>query len=223
MPDLSSLGEAVLKGDAAAAVAAARQALDGGADPMSLVSQGISPAMSEAGRLFEEGEYFVPELLISARATKEVFEILRPLLSQKGAQPVARVVLGTVRGDLHDIGKNLVAALLEGGGFEVTDLGVDVPPERFVAAAQDRKAEIVGLSALLTTTMPGMKATIEALRNAGVRGRVKVMIGGAPVTASYAEAIGADGYAENAGTAVGLARRLIGADAASRAKGEQAT
>ena len=216
MPDLSSLAEAVLKGDAAAAVAAARQALEGGADPMSLVTQGIGPAMAEAGRLFEEGEYFVPELLVSARATKDVFGILRPLLAQKGAQPVARVVLGTVRGDLHDIGKNLVAALLEGGGFEVTDLGVDVPPERFVAAVRDRKAELVGLSALLTTTMPGMKATIEALKDAGVRGRVKVMIGGAPVTGRYADAIGADGYGENAAAAVNLARRLIGADAASR-------
>ena len=133
------------------------------------------------------------------------------------------VALGTVRGDLHDIGKNLVAALLEGGGFEVTDLGVDVPPERFVAAVEDRKPEIVGLSALLTTTLPAMKATLEALRTAGVRGRVKVMIGGAPVTASYAEAIGADGYAENAGTAVGLARRLIGKGAANGSKGEQAT
>ena len=220
MSDVSSLGEAIQNGDAKAAVAAARR---GGADPMSLVSDGISPAMTEMGRQFGDGDCFVPELLMAARATKEVFVILRPLLSQKGTQPVARVVLGTVRGDLHDIGKNLVAALLEGGGFEVTDLGVDVPPERFVAAVEDRKPEIVGLSALLTTTLPAMKATLEALRTAGVRGRVKVMIGGAPVTASYAEAIGADGYAENAGTAVGLARRLIGADAASRAKGEQAT
>jgi 5-methyltetrahydrofolate--homocysteine methyltransferase len=220
MTDVPSLGEAIQRGDAAAAVAATRKALETGADPMDLVSQGISPAMTEMGRLFAEGDCFVPELLMSARATKQVFEILRPLLSQKGAQPVARVVLGTVRGDLHDIGKNLVAALLEGGGFEVTDLGVDVPPERFVAAVQDQKAEIVGLSALLTTTMPGMKATIEALRSAGIRERVKVMIGGAPVTGSYAETIGADGYGESAAAAVDLARRLIGADVASRPKGE---
>jgi 5-methyltetrahydrofolate--homocysteine methyltransferase len=223
MSDLSSLGEAILKGDAAAAVAATRQALEGGADPLSLVGLGISPAMTEMGRQFEEGDCFVPELLMAARATKQVFEILRPLLSQKGAQPVARVALGTVRGDMHDIGKNLVAALLEGGGFEVIDLGVDVPPERFVAAVRDRKPEIVGLSALLTTTLPGMKTTIEALRSAGIRGSVKVIVGGAPVTGSFADAIGADGYAESAGAAVDLARRLIGLDVARRAKGEVTT
>jgi 5-methyltetrahydrofolate--homocysteine methyltransferase len=222
MPDVPSLREAIERGDAKAAVTATRWALESGADPMSLVSEGISPAMTEVGRQFGEGDCFVPELLMSARATKEVFEILRPLLSQKGTKPVARVVLGTVRGDLHDIGKNLVGALLEGGGFEVIDLGVDVPPERFVAAVQDKKPEIVGFSALLTTTLPAMKATLEALRNAGIRGQVKVMIGGAPVTASYADAIGADGYGENAGAAVDLARRLIGADVASRSKGERA-
>ena len=223
MSDVSSLSEAIERGDAKAAAAATRRALERGADPMSLVSEGISPAMTEMGRQFGEGDCFVPELLMAARATKEVFVILRPLLSQKGTQPVARVVLGTVRGDLHDIGKNLVGALLEGGGFEVTDLGVDVPPERFVAAVENQEPEIVGLSALLTTTLPAMKATLEALRDAGIRGQVKVMIGGAPVTASYADAIGADGYAENAGTAVGLARRLIGKGAANGSKGEQAT
>ena len=211
MHNLSSLREAILIGDAPAAVAAARKALDEGVAPVDLVGQGISPAMGEVGRLFEEGEYFVPELLIAARATKEIFQILRPLLAQAGTEPKGRVVLGTVQGDLHDIGKNLVAAMLEGGGFEVTDLGVDVPPEKFIAAIQDKHAHMVGLSALLTTTLPAMKTTIEAFRTAGIRDHVKVMVGGAPVTKGYADSIGADGYGENAAASVDLARRLVGA------------
>ena len=210
MHDFSKLQEAVLAGNSAAAVAAARQALSEGADPLDLVLHGISPAMAEVGRLFEAGDYFVPELLISARATKEVFVLIRPLLAKQGAQPTGRVVLGTVQGDLHDIGKNLVAALLEGGGFEVIDLGVNVSPEKFIAAVADKKAQIVGLSALLTTTLPAMKTTLDAFRSAGLRDRVKVMIGGAPVTQSFADTIGADGYGENAASAVQLARRLVG-------------
>jgi 5-methyltetrahydrofolate--homocysteine methyltransferase len=165
--------------------------------------------MTQLGRLFDEGDCFVPELLMAARANKAVFEILRPLLSRTGVKPVGRVVLGTVKGDMHDIGKNLVAALLEGGGFEVIDLGVDVPAGRFVAAVEERQPQLLGLSALLTTTLPGMKATLEALSSAGLRERVKVMIGGAPVTESHAQAIGADGYADNAASAVDLARHLI--------------
>jgi len=211
MHDLSSLREAILIGDASAAVSAARKALDAGVEPVDLIGQGISPAMGEVGRLFEEGEYFVPELLIAARATKEIFQILRPLLAQAGTEPIGRVVLGTVQGDLHDIGKNLVAAMLEGGGFEVTDLGVDVPPEKFIAAVKDKHAQMVGLSALLTTTLPAMKTTIEAFRTAGIRENVKVMVGGAPVTKNYADSIGADGYGENAAASVDLARRLVGA------------
>jgi 5-methyltetrahydrofolate--homocysteine methyltransferase len=210
MSELSTLTEAVTGGDATAAVAAARAALDAGAEPIRLVSEGLSPAMAKVGRLFEEGDCFVPELLMAARANKAVFEILRPLLSRTGVEPVARVVLGTVKGDMHDIGKNLVGALLEGGGFEVVDLGVDVPPARFVAAVEERKPELLGLSALLTTTMPGMKTTLEAIQGVGLRERVKVMIGGAPVTESFARSIGADGYADNAASAVDLARRLIG-------------
>jgi 5-methyltetrahydrofolate--homocysteine methyltransferase len=210
MHDFSKLQEAVLAGNSAAAVAAARQALSEGADPLDLVLHGISPAMAEVGRLFEAGDYFVPELLISARATKEVVVLIRPLLAKQGAQPTGRVVLGTVQGDLHDIGKNLVAALLEGGGFEVIDLGVSVSPEKFIAAVADKKAQIVGLSALLTTTLPAMKTTLDAFRSAGLRDRVKVMIGGAPVTQSFADTIGADGYGENAASAVQLARRLVG-------------
>ncbi len=211
MHDLSSLREAVLTGDDVAAVAAARKALAEGVHPLDLFSQGISPAMGEVGRLFEEGEYFLPELLVAGLAAREIFQILRPLLAQTGAQPRGRIVLGTVQDDLHDIGKNLVAAMLEGSGFEVTDLGVNVPPEKFITAVLNKQPQIVGLSALLTTTMPAMKTTIEAFRTAGIRERVKIMIGGAPVTQSYADSIGADGYGENAAVAVDLANRLVGA------------
>ena len=208
MYDLSVLRSAVTEGDEPAALAAARQALDDGVQPVDLISQGIGPAMAEVGKLFEEGEYFVPELLMAARATKEIFKTLRPLLAQTGAKPMAHVVLGTVQGDLHDIGKNLVAAMLEGGGFEVTDLGVDVPPEVFIEAVKKRPVQIVGLSALLTTTMPAMKTTIEAFRAAGVREQFKIMVGGAPISQTYAESIGADGYSETAAASVDLARRL---------------
>jgi 5-methyltetrahydrofolate--homocysteine methyltransferase len=210
MHDLSALRQAVIEGEVSASLSAARQALDDGVQPLDLISQAIGPAMAEVGKLFEEGEYFVPELLMAARATKEIFVILRPLLAQSGAPPAAHVVLGTVQGDLHDIGKNLVAAMLEGGGFEVTDLGVDVPPEAFVAAVKKKPVQIVGLSALLTTTMPAMKTTIEAFRNAGLREQIKIMVGGAPVTRTYAESIGADGYSETAAASVDLARLLTG-------------
>lgn len=210
MHDLSSLRKAVIEGEVSASTAAAQLALDNGIQPLELMSGAIVPAMAQVGRLFEEGEYFVPELLMSARATKEIFRILRPLLAQTGVAATAHVVLGTVKGDLHDIGKNLVAAMLEGGGFEVTDLGVDVPPEAFIAAVQKKPVQIVGLSALLTTTMPAMKATIEAFRAAGLRDQVKIMVGGAPVTPKYAESIGADGYGESAAATVDLARRLTG-------------
>ena len=210
MADFSRLREAVLTGNAPAAVAATRQALDAGVNPVELVNQAISPAMEEVGRLYEAGEYFVPELLLAARATKEVFQLIRPLLAQKDVPPAARVVLGTVQGDLHDIGKNLVGAMLEGGGFEVIDLGVNVAPEKFVLAVQEKQAQIVGLSALLTTTMPAMKKTLEVFRTAGIRGRVKVMIGGAPITQSYADSIGADAFGQNAGAAVAIARKLAG-------------
>jgi 5-methyltetrahydrofolate--homocysteine methyltransferase len=216
MHDLSALQKAVIEGEVRAAVSAAREALDAGVGPVDLISQGISPAMAEVGKLFEEGEYFVPELLMAARATKEIFIILRPLLAQSGAEPMAHVILGTVQGDLHDIGKNLVAAMLEGGGFEVTDLGVDVPPEKFIEAVKKKPVQIVGLSALLTTTMPAMKNTIEAFRTAGIRDQVKIMVGGAPVTRGYAESIGADGYSETAAASVDLARRLTGTDSPGR-------
>jgi 5-methyltetrahydrofolate--homocysteine methyltransferase len=164
------------------------------------------PAMDEVGRRFECQEYFLPEMFLSVRAMKAARELIRPLLTGLGTEPAGRVVIGTVRGDQHDIGKNLVAALLEGGGFAVTDLGVNVSPELFVNAAKDAHADLVAMSALLTTTMPAMKDTVEALKQAGIRERVKVLIGGAPVTQRYADEIGADGYGESAPAAVALAK-----------------
>ena len=165
--------------------------------------------MDEVGRRFQCSEYFVPELLISARAMKAALELVRPLMTARGDKPLGRVAIGTVKGDLHDIGKNLVAAMLEGGGFEVIDLGVNVTPEKFIAAVNDKGAQIVAMSALLTTTMPSMKTTIDALKQAGVRDKVKVLIGGAPITQKYADEIGADGYSENAVGAVALAKKAV--------------
>lgn len=214
MVELSKLYDAIVAGDAKAAGAVTKEALAENADPMELVTRYMIPAMDEVGRRFECEEYFVPELLLSARAMKTAMELIRPLLAARGAEPVGRVVIGTVKGDLHDIGKNLVASMLEGGGFEVIDLGADVPAEKFVEAAAEKKADIVAMSALLTVTMPAMKTTIEALKAAGLRDRVKVMVGGAPLTQSYADEIGADAYGENASVAVALARRLVGRRAA---------
>jgi corrinoid protein of di/trimethylamine methyltransferase len=209
MEDLKQLYDAIVDGNASKAKAVAASALAAGVDPQEVLNRYMIPAMDEVGRRFETNEYFVPELLIAARAMKGALELLKPRLSAAGAQPVGRVAIGTVKGDLHDIGKNLVAAMLEGGGFEIVDLGVDVTPEKFVAAVKERGATLVALSALLTTTMPAMKTTIEGLKEAGVRGQVKVIIGGAPVTQKYAEEIGADGYSDNASAAVALARKLV--------------
>ena len=209
MQDLKALSEAVLCGDAKKAREVTQQALAAGVDPLALVNEHMVPAMAEVGRRYECNEYFVPELLISARAMKASLELIRPLLTASGRQPMARVAIGTVKGDLHDIGKNLVAAMLEGGGFEVIDLGVNVSPEQFVAAVREQNARIVAMSALLTTTMPSMKTTIDALQTAGVRQQVKVLIGGAPITQRYADEIGADGFSENAPGAVHLARQCL--------------
>ncbi len=208
MVDLKKLYNAVLDGDQKTAVAVTQEALAEGCAPMTLITDHMVPAMDEVGRRFECEDYFVPELLLSARAMKGSLELLRPLLAASGVEPAARVAIGTVKGDLHDIGKNLVASMLEGGGFEVIDLGADVPPEKFIEAIRDKRVTIVALSALLTVTMPAMRSTIEALKQAGVRNNVKVMVGGAPVTPQFADEIGADGYSDNASAAVGLARRL---------------
>jgi corrinoid protein of di/trimethylamine methyltransferase len=210
MADSKILYDAIVAGNAKAALAATRAALDEGVQPFDLVSRQMIPAMDEVGRLFECEEYFVPELLLAGRAMKGALDLIRPLLAAGGVEPVGRVVIGTVKGDLHDIGKNLVASMLEGAGFEVVDLGTDVPPTKFTQAIQERKADIACLSALLTVTMPAMRDTIEAFRQAGIRDRVKVLIGGAPVTQQYADEIGADGYSDNASGAVGLARKLVG-------------
>jgi 5-methyltetrahydrofolate--homocysteine methyltransferase len=211
MSDLEQLHEAVIEGNWKSAAAATRAAIDAGVAPLAIVVECLVPAMDEVGRRFECEEYFVPEMLLSARAMKASMEIVRPLLAATGAEPVGRVVIGTVKGDLHDIGKNLVASMLEGGGFEVIDLGADVSPERFIEAAATRHANLVALSALLTVTMPSMKTTIDAFQAAGLRETVKIMVGGAPVTQRYADAIGADGYSESAGAAVALARKLVAA------------
>ncbi len=208
MTDLKKLHQAILDGNAQLSVEETTRALEAGLDPITIIEGTMIPAMDEVGRLFECQDYFVPELLLSGRAMKSAMQLLRPLLANSGAQPAGRVVIGTVKGDLHDIGKNIVASMLEGGGFEVTDLGTDVPPDRFIDAIRERNADIICLSALLTVTMPAMKTTIEALARAGVRDKVKVLIGGAPVTSQYAREIGADGYGENAPAAVALARKL---------------
>jgi corrinoid protein of di/trimethylamine methyltransferase len=213
MTDLQQLYEAVVRGDAKATRLLTETALGEGVDPLKLVNEYMIPAMDEVGRRFEANEYFVPELLISARAIKGALELVRPLLAARGDEPLGRVAIGTVKGDLHDIGKNLVASLLEGGGFEVIDLGVNVPPEKFIASINEKNANIVAMSALLTTTMPAMKTTIEALKQAGVRDKVKVLIGGAPITQKYADEIGADGYSENAVGAVALAKKALAAAA----------
>lgn len=210
MEDLKPLNEAIINGDAKTAKALTEQALSQGADPIKIVHDHMVPAMNEVGKRFDCNEYFVPELLLSARAMKSALELLRPILAERGAEPVGRVVIGTVKGDLHDIGKNLVAAMLEGGGFEVIDLGVNVPPEKFIATVKEKNANIIAMSALLTTTMPAMKSTIDALKEAGLRDQVKVLIGGAPITQKYADEIGADGYSENAPGAVGLAKEKTG-------------
>ena len=211
MTDLKKLYDAVVSGDAKAAHAITQQALAEGVDPLVLVNQHMIPAMDEVGRRFEASEYFVPELLIAARAMKSALDLIRPLLVARGDKPVGRVAIGTVKGDLHDIGKNLVASLLEGGGFEVIDLGVNVPPEKFIETVREKQANIVAMSALLTTTMPAMKTTIDALKQAGVRAQVKVLVGGAPITEKYAQEIGADGYSENAVGAVALAKKVVAA------------
>jgi corrinoid protein of di/trimethylamine methyltransferase len=211
MNHLEQLKEALIVGDWKTAAVATKAALADGVAPLSIVTGHLMPAMDEVGRRFECEEYFVPEMLLSARAMKASMEILRPLLAASGAQPVGRVVIGTVKGDLHDIGKNLVAAMLEGGGFEVIDLGADVAPELFIEAVTARNADLVALSALLTVTMGWMKTTIDAFQAAGLRQKVKIMVGGAPVTQQYADAIGADGFTDSAGSAITLARKLVAA------------
>ncbi len=210
MAILDDIREAVIRGDAASTTAGVQQALAENIDALAILNQALIAAMEVVGERFECGEFYIPEMLIAARAMQAGLAPLKPLLIESGAKPLGRVAIGTVQGDLHDIGKNLVSMMLEGAGFAITDLGSNVSPETFVKAVQDG-ADLVAMSALLTTTMPAMQTTIQALEDAGVRGKVKVMIGGAPVTQAYADQVGADGYSPDASSAVRLAKQLIGA------------
>jgi 5-methyltetrahydrofolate--homocysteine methyltransferase len=206
---LKDLYQAIIDGARDVAVTKVQAALGAGLDAATILNEGMVSAMAEVGHLFEIGEYFVPEMLVSARAMQAGMNVLRPALVQAEVKAAGKVVIGTVKGDLHDIGKNLVAMMLEGASFEIIDLGTDVAPEKFVAAVQEHQPQLLGLSALLTTTMPYMAATIQALKAAGLREQVKIMIGGAPVTESYSREIGADGTAADASQAVKLARSLL--------------
>ena len=205
---LKALFDAVLDGQREVAKESVQKALAAGIAPGEVLDTMVN-AMGEVGQLFEEGEYFVPEMLIAARAMKTGMDILKPELVDADIQPAGKIVAGTVRGDLHDIGKNLVCMMLEGAGFQVVDLGSDVSPEAFVQAVNEHQPDFIAMSALLTTTMPNMQSTIEALKAAGVRDQVKVLIGGAPITDAYAAKIGADGYAPDASRAVKLAKALV--------------
>lgn len=206
---LEVIREGIMEGDMPLTQKKVQEAIDAGIAPGDILQEGLVAAMAEVGRLFEEGEYFVPEMLIAARAMKAGLALLRPLLVEADVKPAGKVAAGTVKGDLHDIGKNLVCMMLEGAGFEIVDLGVDVGPEKFLDAVVNQGVDVVAMSALLTTTMPNMKGTVDALKEAGVRDKVKVIIGGAPVTDAYAAEIGADGYAPDASRAVALAKSLL--------------
>ncbi len=207
---LKEIFDGVMSGNAGEVTGKVKSALEAGIAPAKILNEGMIAAMTQVGKLFEEGEFFVPEMLISARAMQAGLAVLKPKLALADIKATGRVVAGTVKGDLHDIGKNLVCMLLEGAGFEVIDLGTDVAPEKFVEVIKEGRADLVALSALLTTTMPNMRSTIEALKAAGLREKAKVMIGGAPVTQAYADQIGADGYAPDASRAVALAKSLMG-------------
>ncbi len=201
--------QGVLDGDLENAIESVQKAIDSGLSADKILKEGLIPAMTEVGRLFEEGEYFVPEMLVAARAMQGGLEILKPLLVEEDVKPVGKVVIGTVKGDLHDIGKNLVAMMMRGSGFEVYDLGTDVPPDKFTEQAREKGADIVAISALLTTTMANMTKTIKAITEAGLREKVKIMVGGAPLTDEYARKIGADGYARDASQAAKQALSLL--------------
>ena len=202
---------AVMEGESHLVQEKVREAMAAGLPASTILNEGMIAAMSAVGKLFEEGEYFVPEMLISARSMQAGLALLKPALKEADVQSTGRVVIGTVKGDLHDIGKNLVAMMLEGAGFEVIDLGTDVTPEKFVNAVRENSPQIVAMSALLTTTMSAMAATVETLKTAGVRDQVKVIIGGAPVTDEYAHKIGVDGFAPDASRAAALAKSLLAA------------
>jgi len=207
MADLKALADAVINGDQNTALEITKAALEEGTAAKDVLDNGLIAGMDIVGARFKKNEIYIPEVLIAARAMKMAMKILEPELVKAGVEPVGKLLIGTVQGDLHDIGKNLVAMMLKGAGFEVIDLGVDVGPEKFIEQVKAANAQVIGMSALLTTTMPGMEKTIKALKDAGIT--VKVMIGGAPVTQDYADRIGADGYAPDAASAVDLAKSLV--------------
>jgi 5-methyltetrahydrofolate--homocysteine methyltransferase len=207
MADLKALADAVIKGDQSAAVEITKAALEEGTPAKSVLNDGLIAGMDVIGARFKKNEVYIPEVLIAARAMKMAMEILEPELVKAGVKPIGKCLIGTVQGDLHDIGKNLVAMMLKGAGFEVIDLGVDVNPDKFVEQVKAQSVQVVGMSALLTTTMPGMEKAIKAIKDAGVS--AKIMIGGAPVTQGYADKIGADGYAADAASAVDVAKTLV--------------
>src|SRR3990172_6929682 len=206
---LQSIYDEVINGNRAAVESGVQQAMQAGLPPASILNDALIGAMKEVGDRFERQEFYVPEMLVAARAMQSGLTLLKPLLVSSGVPTAGKIVLGTVKGDLHDIGKSLVGMMLEGAGFEVIDLGTDVGPEKFGEAVRTHQPQLVGLSALLTTTMQNMKSTLEALEDLGVRGQVKVMVGGAPVTDAFAKQIGADGYAPDASRAVTLAKALV--------------
>lgn len=206
---LHEIANCVINGKAPDTEKLVQQALDSNVPVKEILNKGLIAAMDVVGWKFKNNEFYVPEVLIAARAMKMGMKLLKPRFAESGVEPIAKLALGTVKGDLHDIGKNLVAMMLEGAGFEIIDLGVDVTPEKFITAIREKNAQVVGMSALLTTTMLNMKSTIEALKNDGLRDTVKVIIGGAPVTQNYADEIGADGYAADAATAVSVVKRLL--------------
>lgn len=208
--DLENLKQKVIDGDAKGVAALTQQGLDEGIPAQSILNDVLIPGMGVVGQLFEKNEYFVPELLLAARAMYAALALLRPRLQAGEYKSAGKAIVGTVQGDLHDIGKKLVMIMLEGSGFEVVDLGTDVPAERFVEAVKEGSSQIVGLSALLTTTLPGMEKTVRAIKEYDPSGKVKVIVGGAPVTQAFADSIGADGYGRDATAAVTLAQELIG-------------
>jgi len=210
---MDKLKEFIMKGKAPDTVARVKELLAGGANPEALMKDAMIPAMDEVGDLFQKGEYFVPEMLVAARAMQQGLDILRPVLTESGVQPMGKVLLGTVKGDLHDIGKNLVVMAIEGAGFEVIDLGTDVPPDKFVEAIKQHKPQVVGLSALLTTTMLAMKDTIQAIKDAGLRDQVKIMIGGAPIRQEFADEVGADFYGPDSTAGRNFARDVVSGEA----------
>jgi len=210
MSDFKPLTDAVIKGDMNTAVAETRMALEAGHEVNDIIDKGLVAGMDEVGNRFSKGQFFVPQMLRAAKTMQECMKLLQPLLKEGDVTSKGRILIGTVKGDLHDIGKNLVAMMLEGAGFEIIDLGVDVSPEKFVQKVQETGPDIVAMSALLSTTMPAMPQTITAIEKAGLRDKVKVMIGGAPVTEKYAQEIKSDGYASDAGGAVNKAKSLLG-------------